>query len=87
MLIYITTCVKDVSITINTSRTTQKELYSIQTAIIRHSCNQYIAQELRASLLVLLIPHRSFVILTQEVIKAINWGTAPGLLSSLRVTC
>lgn len=27
-----------------------------------------------ASLLVLLIPHRSFVILTQEVIKAINWG-------------
>lgn len=35
------------------------------------------------SLPVLLIPHRSFVILTQEVIKAINWGTTPGLLSSL----
>lgn len=33
-----------------------------------------------ASLPVLLIPRSSFVILTQEVIKAINWGTAPALL-------
>lgn len=78
---------KEVTTTTNTSRTIRKELSTIETSIIRHPNNRSIVQEQQASLLVLLIPHRSFVILTQEVIKAINWGTAPGLLSSLRVTC